>query len=122
MNRSKRLYLLLGILAVVCAVTFIVCRYEEKKEQIKNSDEVLLKIEAENVTSLSWENETESLSFHKEESWIYDKDEAFPVSEDKVNELLELFREFGVSFVIEEVEDYGQYGLDDPICTINIET
>ena len=26
------------------------------------------------------------------------------------------------SFIIEEVEDYGQYGLEDPTCTINLST
>ena len=36
-------------------------------------------------------------------------------------ELLEIFEEFGVSFVIEDVEDYGQYGLDDPEGTIRLE-
>lgn len=122
MNRSKKLYLLLGILLVVCAATFGVCKYEEKKEQIKNSDEIILELASEDVTSLSWEYESEELAFHKEENWICDEDDAFPVSEEKINELLELFEEFGVSFIIEEVEDYGQYGLDDPVCTINIGT
>ena len=35
---------------------------------------------------------------------------------------MELFEEFGAAFIIEEVEDYGQYGLDDPVCTINLTT
>lgn len=122
MNRYKRLYVLLGVLVVACAGAFAVSKYEEKKEQIKNSDEVVLEIASENVTGLSWEYEGNTLSFHKEDSWSYDDDEAFPVSEEKINELLENFQAFGVSFIIEEVEDYGQYGLDDPICTISIET
>ena len=68
------------------------------------------------------EYETRTLSFHKDEKWIYDEDEAFPVDEEKIRELLEPFEEFGASFTIEEVEDYGQYGLDDPICTIHLAT
>ncbi|MGN0406270.1 MAG: DUF4340 domain-containing protein [Bariatricus sp.] len=122
MNRSKRLYVLLGILVVVCAVTFAVCKYEETKEKIKNSDEIILEVNSEDVTALSWECDSVSLAFHKDENWIYDEDEAFPVSEEKINDLLEMFQEFGVSFIIEEVEDFGQYGLDEPVCTIHIET
>ena len=122
MKRSKKLYTLLGVLVVVCAITFGVTRYEEEKEQIKNSDEIILELDCENVTKLSWEYEGESLAFHKDESWVYDEDDAFPVSEEKVGELLEIFESFGVSFIIEEVEDFGQYGLDNPECTINIET
>lgn len=122
MKRTKKLYTLLGVLLAVCVVTFGVSKYEEHKEVIKNSDEIILRLDSEDVQSLSWKNETGELSFHKEERWIYDEDEAFPVDEDTVNEMLEQFQEFGVSFIIEDVEDYGQYGLNDPICTIQIKT
>ncbi len=122
MKRAKRIYILLIVLAVVCAATFAVMQMEEYKEKINNSDEIILEIPAESVTSLSWEYDSESISLHNDEGWIYDDDETFPVDDDKVNELLEQFEEFGVSFVIEDVEDYSQYGLDDPECTIWIET
>lgn len=122
MNRSKKLYIMSGILAIVCVVTFCITKYEEKKEEIKNSDEVILELDSEKVTKLSWEYEEEAFAFHKDENWIYDEDEAFPVNEEKVNELLSIFESFGVSFIIENVEDYGQYGLDSPVCTIQIET
>jgi hypothetical protein len=113
---------LLGVLVVICAITFAVSKYETHKENIKNSDTVILELDSDSVTALSWKNETTELSFHKDENWIYDDDEAFPVDEEKVNELLSTFEEFGVSFIIEDVEDYGQYGLDDPVCTIEITT
>lgn len=122
MSRSKKLSVLLGILLAACVITFGVSKYEERKEQIKNSDEIVMELDSEKVTALAWEYEDETLAFHKDETWFYDEDEAFPVSEEKINELLELFQSFGVSFIIEDVEDYDQYGLDDPICTINIST
>ena len=93
MKRYKRLYLLLGVLAVACIATFGVLRFEEHQEQIKNSDEIILKVPSDTVTSLSWEYQEESLSFHKEEVWLYDEDEAFPVSEEKINGLLAQFEE-----------------------------
>ncbi len=121
-KRMKRLAVLFGIFVVACGITIGVVKYEEKKEQIKNSDEIILQISPETVTALSWENETESLAFHKDGTWLYDADEAFSVDEDAINELLSLFEEFGVSFAIEDVEDFSQYGLDDPVCTIRITT
>ena len=120
MKKSKRLLVLLGILLVACGATFAISRHEEEKEKIKNSDEIILAIETDSVTSLSWEYEENAFAFHKDETWLYDADEAFPVDEEKITELLEEFEEFGVSFVIEEVEDYAQYGLDEPTCTISI--
>jgi len=122
MKRSKRLLVLLGVLCAACAATLGVLQYEEHKEKIQNSDQVILEIDSDSVQSLSWAYEDESLSFHKDETWLYDGDEAFPVDEEKINERLALFREFGVSFIIEDVEDYSQYGLDKPICTITLKT
>lgn len=120
MKRSKKIYILLGVLAVVCIATFGVIQLEEHKEQIKNSDEIILELPSDSVQSLSWENESGIFAFHRDGKWIYDEDENFPVDEEKINELLEQFQAFGVSFIIEGVEDYGQYGLDDPACTINL--
>ncbi|WP_367924937.1 DUF4340 domain-containing protein [uncultured Ruthenibacterium sp.] len=122
MKRSKRIYILLGVLVVACAVTFGVSRYETHKEQIQNSDEIILEVASDSVESLSWETDSESLAFHKDENWIYDDDENFPVDEEKINELLEPFQEFGVSFVIEDVDDLAQYGLTNPVCTIQLGT
>lgn len=122
MKRAKKLYILLGVLVAVCVLTFAVSKYEEHKELIKNSDEVILELDTAAVTKLSWEYEDVSLAFHKDDRWFYDDDDAFPVNAAKVQDLLNVFEEFGVSFVIEDVQDYGVYGLDDPECTIHIET
>lgn len=124
MKRFKKLGILLAILVVACVATLVVSRYEQKQEQIKNSDAVILEIPSDSVTSLSWEYaEGEGLAFHKgEEGWQYAQDPAFPVSEEKVLKILSHFEAFGVRFVIEDVEDYSQYGLDKPKCTLHIAT
>ena len=120
MKKAKKIYALLGVLLVICVATFVISRQEEEKEKIKNSDAIILTIDSESVTALSWEYGETLLAFHKDEKWLYDEDEAFPVDEEKIANLLEQFAEFGASFEIEEVEDYSQYGLDDPTCTIKI--
>lgn len=122
MNRYKKLCVLLVVLAVVCIAAFAVTRMEQRKEQIKNSDAVILELPCEAVQSLSWEYNGETLSFHRDEVWLYDGDEAFPVSGEKINALLEQFQSFGAAFIIENVDDYGQYGLDNPVCTIRLST
>lgn len=122
MNRSKKLYILMGILAVACIATFAVTRMEERKEQIKETGEIILELPAESVETLSWEYDGETLAFHKDGTWLYDGDENFPVSEEKINGLLEQFQSFGAAFIIEDVEDFGQYGLDAPVCTVKLST
>ncbi len=122
MKRYKRIVVLLVILVVACIATFAVSRYQEYKEEIANSDEVILEIDPDSVTTLSWTIEDKTLAFHKDETWLYDEDEAFPVDDEKITDLLSQFSEFGVSFIIENVEDYAQYGLDAPECTIDLAT
>ena len=42
------------------------------------------------------------------------------MDEEKINDLLSQFGAFAAAFVIDDVEDYAQYGLDEPVCTINM--
>ena len=120
MRKQTKLYVLLGVLVGVCIAAFAVSRYEGKQEQIKTSGEVILEIPTDSVTALSWTNESGTFSFTKDETWTYDDDAAFPVDEDKINDLLAQFESFSAAFTIDDVTDYAQYGLDDPVCTISI--
>lgn len=124
MKRGKKIGILCGLLCGVSLAAFGVSRYEQRKEQIKNSDEIILEVAQEEVKTLSWECSTGSFAFHRDENgaWLYDADEAFPVDQEKIGKLLEQFQEFGVSFIIEEVENWDQYGLKDPACTVRMET
>lgn len=124
MKRYKRLLILAAILVAACVATFALTQYEEKQEQIRTSDEIILQIPKDTVQSVSWEySGGGSLAFNKtEDGWKYQDDEAFPVSEEKVLDILEHFEEYGVTFVITDVTDYGQYGLDDPEATLHLAT
>ena len=120
--RKKQITLcaLLAVFAAVSITAVLVSRHEEKVEQIKNSGETILAIPTDTVTALSWTNEEGTFSFTKDETWTYDDDSTFPVDEEKINDLLAQFEDFTAAFVIDDVEDYEQYGLDEPVCTINV--
>ena len=105
MSRSKKICVLLGVFLAACVVTFGVSRYEIYKEEIQNSNKIILELAEEEVTALSWEYGQNTMAFHKEERWLYDEDGAFPVDREKIQKLLEPFQELGASFVIENVED-----------------
>lgn len=122
MKRSKKLYILLGVLVVVFAATVAVLNYEEKKEEIENSGQVIVAVSEEDVTGLSWSYQSNDLAFYKEEGWIYDGDDTFPVDEEKIGDLISCFEEWEASFVIENVDDFGQYGLEKPECSITLKT
>lgn len=122
MKRTKKLLILLGVLLVVCIVTIVVTKHEEKKEQIKNADEVILNLDTSGVTKLSWTYDDTALSFTKNDVWNWDEDSAFPVDESKIDDLLKVFENFEAAFAIEDVDDLSLYGLKNPMCTIDIET
>ena len=123
MKRLKRLGILFGVLVIACIAAFCALRYEEHQEKIKNSEETILEVDPDTVTQLSWEYNGNSFTLNKEDDvWTYADDENFPVDQEHVQTMLELFQEFGVSFVIEDVDDYSQYGLDNPTCTITLQS
>ena len=124
MKRYKRVMILAAILVVACIATFALTQYEEEQEQIRTSDEIIMQIPSENVLSVSWDySGGGGLAFHKtDDGWVYQDDEAFPVSEEKVMDILEHFEEYGVTFVISDVTDYAQYGLDEPECVLHLAT
>ena len=104
MNRAKRLYILLGVLAAACIAAFAVLHLEQRQEEIAESGETVLEIDPDAVQSLSWEYEGETLAFHRDgDGWLYDDDEAFPVDGEKIQELLGQFEAFGAAFVITDV-------------------
>lgn len=124
MNRSKRIALLLCVLVLISAATFAMTRYEDHKEKIQVSGQVILEVPAEEVQTLSWNYEDTSLAFHRGENgvWRWDEDDAFPVNETAINDLLNWFSSLSAAFIIEDVEDYSQYGLTKPECVISFTT
>ena len=120
MKRRKKLTVLAAVLAAALVVTVCVAMIDRKTEQIKEFGATVLEIPADRVDSLSWEYQGNPISLTKGEQWQMDDDEAFPVSQAAMDELLSGFEEVGAAFCIENVEDYGQYGLEKPACTIRL--
>ena len=119
MNKQKKLLAMLAALVLVSAVTVVVVRREETKEKIKNTPATIL--EWSDITAVSWSYDGNSYAFQKtDDTWVYPEDTAFPVNQEKMKELLSQFEDLGAAFTIEDVEDYGQYGLEKPSCTITL--
>ena len=52
MKRTKKLYILLGVLVVICIATFALSKTEKKKENIKNSDKTVLKVDSDSLKKM----------------------------------------------------------------------
>lgn len=123
MSRTKKLCVLLAVLAAVCAAAVLVSTTERKQEQVRSEGITALTVDTDSVTALSWTYADNSFAFHRDgDTWVYDADEAFPVDQSEIAALLAVFADFRTDFTIEDVSDLSQYGLDDPAATIRLET
>lgn len=124
MKKYKKLLILLGVLVIVTAAVIIVTNTQRKKEEIKVSGEIIYTVNEENASSISWNSEENNYAFHRgpDGKWVYDKDAEFPVSQDEIEDVFDLFRALKASFVIEHVTDFAQYGLKEPVSTVTITT
>ena len=126
MKRKTRLIALLCVLVIAVGVTVAVSLTEREREAIAESGEVVFELPADEASALAWSYTDDeagelSLSFTKEDGgWTYDGDAAFPVDDEAIAELLGYFEAVQAAFVIDDVTDYAQYGLEDPVCTIDI--
>ncbi len=121
MKRTKRLQILAGVLVVAALATFGVLHYQERQEEIANTDEIILSVDVDSVTALSWSVADADFSFQNDDgSWTYDGDADFPVDPEQMDVLLSYFTKMGADFIIENPDDLAQYGLDDPTCSIEI--
>ena len=122
MNRTKRLAALGCAAAAACIGVVVLSRIQTTQDAIRESGEVELSIDPETVQSVSWEYGNNSYAFHRDGDWVYDADTAFPVDPEKMDQLLSPFEAMGAAFIIEEPASLSEYGLDDPVCTIELTT
>ncbi len=123
MKRKKSLIILIAVVAVLCCVIIIEQAVTRHVDSINTTDEIILSVEQDSLTSVTWTYEEETLTFDRTDGTWYDSDDAeFPVDQDIMEDFLSWFEEVHATFIIEDVEDYSQYGLEEPQCTITLTT
>ncbi len=120
--KRKRNLIIMGIVFVaLCIVIVVENLVTEHVDSINTTDEIILSVDVGEVTVVSWTYDDESLSFTNKDGTWYDSDDAdFPVIQSEIEDFLTHFEEVHASFIIEDVSNYSQYGLDEPECTVTI--
>ncbi len=121
MKRKRNMVILAVVFVVLCGAVILAKSITEHVDSINTTDEIILTLEADSLTNVSWEYEEESLEFENTDgTWYNTGDEDFPVNQDTMADFLEHFAEVHACFIIDDVEDYSQYGLEEPQCTITL--
>lgn len=123
-KRSKTMLIL--VLILVIAIVGIIAEklIQKHVDSVNTVDEEVFTTTEDNLTALCLTQGSASLTFNKSDdgSWTYEADSDFPVSQDKMSELIGYFESLHASFVIKDVEDYSQYGLKSPEATVSFTT
>ena len=123
MKRQKNLLILVGVLAALCAGIAAVKGVQKHIDKVSTVSEDILSIDPDALTTVRWTVGGKTLTFANSDSgWQQQDDDAFPVDQDKISDLLDHFAPLTASFVIHDVTDYSQYGLDKPTGTVTFST
>ena len=121
MKRKRTLLLLSVVLAGICASIVGVKAVEKHVDSIQTFEETVIAVDPETLTEIKWTNENGTVDFVKnEDTWSSTDDEDFPVSADTMADFLSEFEDVKAGFIIEDVEDYEQYGLSSPEHTLTL--
>jgi len=123
MKKGKSLIILSALLVVIIAAIFIVKGIKEKQEELSKIDEVISSVDKDDIIEIDWADATASLSFtYDGEVWTCEEDPDMPVSEEAIEVVLNHLTSINACFIIENVEDYDQYGLVDNATKIHYTT
>ena len=115
-------------LAVLCGVYLGVSTYVSKQEEAENSKEEEEQVSvtdasADEIETVKFLIDKKEVTFQrKEEEWVKGNDEAFPVSQDTLNNAVGMLGDLKAERVLDDVSDLSEYGLDSPVNTIVFKT
>ncbi len=123
-KRSKTMLILVVVLVIAIIGIVAEKMIQKHVDSVNTVDEEVFTTSEDDLTSIILTQGSTSLIFNKSDdgTWTYEADGDFPVSQDKIAELIGYFQSVHASFVITDVEDYSQYGLKSPEATISFTT
>ncbi|MCD8087725.1 MAG: DUF4340 domain-containing protein [Oscillospiraceae bacterium] len=131
MKRGAKLGVLVAALAVLVGAWGLINYLTTQKEaadaalEITDDDIDLAVGEYDDVTALSWtySESTVNLTYDADsETWVNADDETCPIDQEAVDALVTAVSSTCASQEVTDVEDFEQYGLDEPTLTVTAST
>lgn len=122
MKRGKKLIYLSSTLILVILAYWGVSKINEAQESAQEDTSTpLLSLTEDSISQICFEynNDSITLSSHSD-SWVYPDDLAFPVDQSFPETMVTNLSTLSASKVIDEPEALAEYGLDQPVCTIQV--
>lgn len=127
-KKTVKMVLAVAALAVLCGTYVGVSTYVSRQEEAENSKEAEKQVfvtdaSADEIESVQFLIDKQEITFQKKEDlWVKSDDEAFPVSQDTLNNATGMLGGLKAERVLKDVDDLSEYGLDTPVNTIVFKT
>lgn len=123
MKKNKKGLITAVILLIFLLIVYIVIRnlHLDEEEQEEDTTETVYEIDAADISKLQVASGDTSFSFtHADDTWTYDEDRNFPLSESAVLDKVSYVTSVSSSRTIEEPENLEDYGLEEPEVSITV--
>ena len=128
-KKSVNLVTAVGVLVILSGayvgIKAYVAKQEEKEtaESEESESAEIVSISADDIKSIKFLIDKQEVVFEKDgDSWVKADENAFPVSQDKVDALAASLESITATRTLEDVEDVSEYELDQPENTITVTT
>ena len=120
MKQKKTLQILLlvfaGLLVLYAGISF----YKKNKSSKEDSDQTLI-TNLKSLTSISYNNNGETLSFEKDRNkWYYSKNKKCPITQSSLESLASTFQKVEAVRELKNADALKDYGLDKPTYTVRV--
>lgn len=120
MKQKKTLQILLlvfaGLLVLYAGISF----YKKNKSSKEDSDQTLI-TNLKSLTSISYNNNGETLSFEKDRNkWYYSKNKKYPITQSSLEILASTFQKVEAVRELKNADALKDYGLDKPTYTVRV--
>lgn len=127
MKKSMKLISSVVILAILCGVyagvKIYVSKMEKEENEVEDTTENIFSASSEDIKSLTFFVDKNEVTFEKDgDNWIKSDDKEFPVEQSILEDAADVICSVYSQRTIEDVEDLSQYGLDDPINTVTVQS
>lgn len=127
-KKTVKMVLALASLTILCGTYVGVSAYVSKQEEAESSKEEekqvsVTEASADEIETVKFLIDKQEITFRKKDDlWVKSDDEAFPVSQDTLNNAAGMLGDLKAERVLKDVDDLSEYGLDSPVNTIVFKT
>ena len=120
MKQKKTLKILLLVFAGLFVLYTGVNLYQKNKSSKEDSDQTLIS-NLKSLTSISYNNNGETLSFVKDKNkWYYTKNKKYPITQSSLQTLASTFQKVEAVRELKNADALSDYGLDNPTYTVKV--